>query len=139
MKAILTLALVFTMTIASLPHSLAQDKEKVADKAPEKDLTGAWDGANHSDQKDDWGEVKLRATEAGYIGTYSDTFDRKMGSITFKRTGEGRYEGLWWESSLQRYGSFVLEVPKDARNIAVEWKALSPGGAAGGKSTWKRK
>jgi hypothetical protein len=142
MKPTLSLV-VFSLAVAVFPSlSFPQNDGRLAQapaKAVDADLTGAWDGAKHADPNDDWGAVNLKATEAGYIGTYSDTFNGQLGSITFRRTGDGRYEGLWWESNLNRFGSLVLEVPKDARSISVAWKALSEGGARSGKSTWKRK
>jgi hypothetical protein len=110
-----------------------------AGRVDEKDLTGAWDG--DAGQADDWGEVNLKLIEGGYIGTYSATFNKQLGSVTFERTGEGKYKGRWWESDLKRYGTCELEVSKDGGTVTMTWKALDDrkGGEKGGKSTWKRK
>lgn len=139
MKTILSLAVTFMLMILALPLlSVAQNKG-AAEKLAATDLDGQWDGARHPNPNDDWGAVNLKSTEAGFIGTYSDTFNKQLGSVTFTSAGVGKLQGLWWESDLKRYGSFVLEVSQDGRSITVHWKALSEGGARSGKSMWKRK
>ncbi len=105
-------------------------------KAEEKTLSGVWDGDAGGDKE--WGEIKLKSTEDGYIGTYSDTFNRQLGSLTFKKVAEDKYKGLWWESSLKHHGSFELEVSNDGRTITVNWKATD-GRTKSAKSTWKSK
>lgn len=139
MRSLLILALIGTTTLSLLTHSTIGQTSIRSEAASAPDLTGSWDGAQHESRNDDWGDLNVKATPAGYIGTYSDTFNKQLGSITFKSTGASRYEGLWWESDLKRYGSFVLVATKDAREISVEWKTHSPGGSQNGKSKWKRK
>jgi hypothetical protein len=117
----------------------ASEDKAGREAADEKDLTGVWDGRNHPSRNDDSGEVKLKATEKGYIGTYSDTYNGQLGSLMFKRIGQYRYKGLWWESNLKRYGSFLLEASTNGRTISLTWEALDNTRALkGGKSTWKR-
>lgn len=137
MKTRVALGVSIFIVVLSL-SSFGQSENAPAKQSP-RDLTGAWDGANQPSRNDDWGEVNLKATPAGYIGTYSDTFNRQLGSVTFRSTDGGRLEGLWWESDLKRYGSWVLEVSEDGRTIRVDWKALSEGGVKAGKSVLKRK
>ncbi len=124
------------MSVLSEPISEPQSEPATA-SAP--DLTGSWDGSQHASRNDDWGDLNVKATPDGYIGTYSGTFNKQLGSITFKSTTEGRYHGLWWESNLKRYGSLELAVSKDANSLQVEWKALSGSGGAARKSIWKKK
>jgi hypothetical protein len=133
MKIFATLFFV-AVAVTALPS--AQEGKPEAARAAEKDLSGVWDGDAGGDKE--WGEIRLKSTEDGYIGTYSDTFNRQLGSLTFKRVGERRYKGLWWESSLKHYGSFEVEVSQDGRTITVNWKALD-GRAKSAKSTWKPK
>jgi hypothetical protein len=117
-------------------HIPAQDKKKTE----EKDLSGAWDG--DADGKRHWGAVKLKMIGDEYIGTYTDTFNGKLGNMSFKRVGERKYQGLWWETSLQRYGSFELQVAEDGRTITLISKSLDDGKVGpkitGEKSTWKQ-
>jgi hypothetical protein len=139
MRSILTLFCVAAALLASVTLSWAVQDPREAGGAKEKDLSGTWDG--DAARERDWGVVKLKATADGYIGTYSDTFNRQPGSLTFKRTGDRRYKGLWWESSLKRYGSFELAASTDGRTITFGWKALDDGNLGGrsGRSAWKRK
>jgi hypothetical protein len=127
--------LIFT-AVALTALACAQEGKPEAARAEEKDLSGAWNGDAGGEKE--WGEIKLKSTEDGYIGTYSDTFNRQLGSLTFKRVGERRYKGLWWESSLKHYGSFELEASQDGRTITVNWKALD-GRTKSARSTWKPK
>ena len=97
-----------------------------------QDLTGWWSGRS-------WGEVRLKDTNEGSIGTYSDTFNRKLGSLTLKRRGPRTYTGLWWESDLRRYGSLQLNVAEDGLSIGVTWKGLdSSNRRVARESTWHR-
>jgi hypothetical protein len=134
---VVSLGISVAVTIA-----LASASDKLAERrgADQRDLTGVYDGGAGGGA-DDWGEVKVKATKEGYIGTYSDTLNGQPGGITFQAVTGRKYKGLWWESSLKRYGSFELEASKDGQSLAVTWKALDGDNtkAKGGKSTWKKK
>lgn len=137
----IALAIIMVVGSSLIPMKIYCDSGDNAgpEAADEKDLTGVWDGRNNPSRNDDWGEVKLKATEEGYIGTYSDTYNGQLGSLMFKRIGQHRYKGLWWESNLRRYGSFLLVASTDGRTISVTWEALDNTNAPmAGKSTWKR-
>lgn len=59
------------------------------------DLTGSWNGV-------DWGEVVLeRIGRVSYVGTYSDTYGKDAGRITFSFVA-GKYEGKWWGGYVPR-------------------------------------
>jgi hypothetical protein len=139
MRSIMTRFVVAAALLTPMTLSCAAQSTPEAGGAAEKALSGTWDG--DAGRNRDWGVVNLKATADGYIGTYSDTFNGQLGSLTFKRTGERSYKGLCWESSLKRYGSFELEAAKDGRTITFAWKALDDGnlGEKSGNSTWKRK
>ena len=127
------------VTLASVASSYAQEKKGEPAKAEEKDLTGVWDGG--ADGKQDWGDVWLKKIRDEYVGTYTATFNDKLGNMSFKRVGERKYEGLWWESDLKRHGTCELEVSKDGGTVTMTWRALDdrPGADKGGKNTWKKK
>src|SRR5262249_2606630 len=136
MRIVMTLCFV---SVASAASAGAPEAKPETVRADEKDLSGAWDG--DAGRARDWGEINLKVTADGYIGTYSDTFNRQLGSITFRKIGERMYKGLWWESNLKRYGTCELEVSKDGGTVTMTWKALDDrkGAKKDGKSTWKRK
>jgi len=134
--------IVMALLFVAVPVSgfvCALEAKPDAVRADEKDLTGVWDG--DAGRADDWGKVNLKSIEDGYIGTYTDTYNCKLGSMSFRRVGERKYQGLWWETSLQRYGSFELQASEDGRTITLTWKTLDDGKVGPQKSstsTWKR-
>jgi hypothetical protein len=121
------------VTLSCLPSTMS-----VAAAVEEKDHTGAWDG--DAGRAADWGKVNLKSIDGGYVGTYAGTFNGQLGSLSFDKSGDGKYKGRWWESDLKRFGTCELEVSKDGGTVKVMWKALDDrkGAEKSGKSTWKR-
>jgi hypothetical protein len=132
------MALLFA-AVALAALDCAPEAKPEAVRADEKDLSGVWDG--DADGNKEWGEVNVKMVQDGYIGTYTDTFNGKLGNMSFKRVGERKYRGLWWETSLKRYGTFELHSSPDGGTITLAWKTLDEGKVGpkrSSKSTWKR-
>lgn len=78
------------------------------------DLSGNWNG--------DWGEIVLeRIGPVSYVGTYSDTYGKAVGRITFSFVA-GKYEGKWWEGTF-RMGVITLQASADGRVLTGTWSA----------------
>ena len=78
------------------------------------DLSGNWSG--------DWGTVTLkRIGPISYTGTYSDTYGKDTGKITFSLVDE-KYEGKWWEGTF-RLGTITLQASEDGRLLTGIWSA----------------
>jgi hypothetical protein len=139
MKIYCVLSLVIAIAVT---RALASASSQVAERrvAGESDLSGMYDGGSPGGANS-WGEVRVKAIGEGYIGTYSDTYNRQPGGMTLQPVAKHKYKGLWWESSLKRYGSFELELSEDGQSLAVTWTALDGDTtkAKGGKSIWKKK
>lgn len=117
------------------PSTLAPTASDSAAAAP--NFVGAWDGGGAAD----WGDVKIKATKEGYAGTYSGTYNKKLGQFEFRRTQAGGYAGEWWESDKKRHGSFELYSSPDGQLLWIAWEALDGDGRRpeAGMSTWRRK
>ncbi len=75
------------------------------------------------------------------IGTYTSTYNAKLGKISIWKTASGDYQGKWGETDSKRHGSLELRVAEDGKTVHVKWKALDGDEAKPkeGESTWRRK
>jgi|GEM_PF-752949 len=123
---------VFVM-IATLSLALLGMFAWQATEAP--DIAGKWSGP-------EWGDVVLAAVNPGeYQGTYTDNFQRTLGTIVLKWSRlERRYKGTWREGQ-NRSGKLSLRLVKD--EIRGAWttskkSAIHPGTPELADLTWTR-
>lgn len=99
------------------------------------DLSGKWSG--------DWGEVVLeRIGPVSYAGTYSDTYGRDTGRITFSYVA-GKYEGKWWEGTF-RLGTVTLQASENGLVLTGIWSSspastINPGEPKAASFKWIKK
>ena len=104
--------------------------------AAQADLSGKWSGA-------EWGDVTLeRIGAVSYAGTYSTTFKKDVGRVTFSLVA-GKYEGKWWEGTF-RIGTLTLEASRDGRSLSGVWttssaSSINPGEPKSAQLRWTRK
>ena len=100
------------------------------------DLSGKWSAG-------DWGEVTLeRIGPVSYAGTYSSTFKKDTGRLTFSHVA-GKYEGKWWEGTF-RIGTLTLEASQDGRTLSGVWttsaaSSINPGEPKTAQLRWTRR
>jgi len=98
-------------------------------------LNGTWTG--------DWGQVELESIgPLSYVGTYSDTYGKDVGRLTFSFV-DGKYEGKWWEGTY-RLGPITLAASEDGNTLTGTWSAspastINPGEPGQAAFRWTRK
>jgi hypothetical protein len=100
------------------------------------DLSGKWAAG-------DWGEVVLeRIGPVSYAGTYSSTYGKDTGRVTFSFVA-GKYEGKWWEGTV-RLGTVTLQPSEDGRVFTGTYSTspastIKPGEPKSASIRWTKK
>ena len=100
------------------------------------DLSGKWAAGG-------WGEVVLeRIGPVSYAGTYSSTYGKDTGRVTFSFVA-GKYEGKWWEGTV-RLGTITVDSSEDGRLLTGTYSTspastIKPGEPKSDSFRWAKK